>query len=99
MTNDSNPEFAREFYRALSVVCDDMFFARYRRSAKYSDTREGADGSSGALLSAMFNDAHSEEQKSDVVEDLLDVRLLPATDVEGVHFNKERIESRFVSMI
>ena len=94
LINDSNPEFAREFYRALSVVCDDLFFARYRRSAKYPDER--TDSAAGTLLSAMFDNANTGEEKSDVVEELLDVKLLPSTDVEGVHFNKGRIEERFV---
>ena len=33
LRDDSNPEFCKEFYRALSVVCDDLFFSRYRRES------------------------------------------------------------------
>ena len=47
------------------------------------------------LLQAMFGDCRTEEEKIKMVEDLLDVKLLPGTNLEGVHFNKERIEDRY----
>ena len=42
----------------------------------------------------MFGDASNEEEKGSLVDDLVDVKLLPATDVEGVHFTKDRIDHR-----
>ena len=91
LSNDGDARFSEEFYRALSVVCDDLFFARYRR-----DTAGGANESE-ALLAAMFGDADVEDKKADVVEDLLDTRLLPANDGEGVHLSKDRLDKRWTS--
>lgn len=101
LRDDSNPAFAKEFYRALSVVCDDLFFARYRRSTSLSKSMEETnDGSvetaSTKLLEAMFGDCHTEEEKRNMVDELLDVSLLPATDIEGVHFDKKRLQERYV---
>ena len=101
MRDDSNPDFLREYHRALAVVCDDLFFARYRRSTGFSQSLAKATGTQNVeqaalqLLQAMFGDCRTEEEKIKMVEDLLDVKLLPGTNLEGVHFNKERIEDRY----
>ena len=101
LRDDHNPEFAQHFYRALSVVCDDLFFARYRRESNLTTTLSKDEGVSvataaDALLTALYGDTYNEEDKTRVVDDLLDVRLLPATNVEGVEFNAERIDARSV---
>lgn len=98
LRDDTNPEFAKEFYQALSVVCDDLFFARYQQSSGAAQTlaqkeNVGVDRAAEALLSAMYGEAYTEDEKHQLVEDLLDVRLLPATDVE-VQFNRARIDER-----
>ena len=49
-----------------------------------------------ALVKSMFGDAYNEEERSGVVDGLLDTRLLPATGVDGVIFNTERVEQRLV---
>lgn len=99
LRDDLSSEFAREFYRALAVVHDDLFFARYRRESDITTSlskQQGVDVTSAAsaLLSSMFGDAYNEEEKTGVVDGLLDTRLLPATDLEGVIFDKERVEQR-----
>ena len=99
LRDDHHPGFSQEFYRALSVVCDDLFFARYRRHSApakaLSQSGEGStDAAAKSLLSAMFGNTQTEDEKGDVVEELLDVRLLPATDGQGVQFNKDRMEER-----
>ena len=38
LRDDLSPEFAREFYRALAVVHDDLFFSRYRRESDVTTT-------------------------------------------------------------
>ena len=101
LTHDHNPDFAREFYHALSVVCDDLFFARYRSNSAAAKTlgdqhNASMDQAAKSLLGAMFGDAYTEEEKSEVVDDLLDARLLPATGVDGIQFNKDRIQERSV---
>ncbi len=99
LRDDSNPEFAKDFYQALSVVCDDLFFARYRRSSSPAESLSESVGSSvgsaaSALLSALYGEAYTEADKHDVMDHLLDTRLLPATDGQGVHFNKDRMQER-----
>ena len=42
----------------------------------------------------MFGDAYNEAERADVVEGLLDTRLLPATNVDGVIFDRNKIEQR-----
>lgn len=83
----------------MAVVCDDLFFARYRRSTELSQSLTRPEGRSveeGAnrVLSSIFNSCHSEDEKGHVITDLLDTRLLPATDGTGVHFNEDRINHR-----
>ena len=43
----------------------------------------------------MYGDTVNEDDKAAVVDGLLDTRLLPATNVEGVEFNSERIQNRY----
>ena len=96
LRDDHNPDFLREYHRALSVVCSDLFFARFRRS-----TQPRNDNVQGALqlLQSMFGECHTEDEKVKMVDDLLDVKLLPATGVEGVHFNTERLRERYSLLI
>ena len=81
------------------MVCDDLFFARYRhesapaRSLAASGAEDVKDAAQ-ALLSAMFGDAYNEEEKALVVQELLDTRILPATDGQGVAFSADRIRQR-----
>ena len=92
LRDDHNPDFQREYHRALSVVCSDFFFARFRRSTK----PQPEDSTQGALqlLQSMFGECHTEDEKVKMVDDLLDVKLLPATNIEGVHFNSQRLRER-----
>ena len=94
MRDDHNPDFLREYNRALSVVCSDFFFARFRQARK-PQSQENTQGAL-QLLQSMFGECHTEDEKVKMVDDLLDVKLLPATNVEGVHFNTERLKERFV---
>ena len=100
LQDDSNPNFAREFYRAISVVCDDLFFARYRRSSSAAKTLAhtndvNVESAADTLLSIMFGDAPTEEEKVDVVKELLDTRILPGTDGKGVTFTRDRVQERY----
>ena len=46
------------------------------------------------LLSIMFGDAPTEEEKVDVVKQLVDTRILPGTDGKGVSFTPDRVKER-----
>ena len=83
------------------MVCDDLFFARYRQDsapvqtlAASSPSAENMDEAAQAMLAAMFGDAYNEEEKVHVVQELLDTRILPATDGQGVAFSSDRIKQR-----
>lgn len=99
LRDDTNPEFIREYQQALAVVCDDLFFARYRRSSNLAQTLANDNGNvekaAGQFLEIVFNNRHNEESKSQGVEDLIDMKLLPGTDGKGVHFNSQRIADRW----
>ena len=78
----------------MAVVCDDLFFARFRRNTAGSIKNEPSVDGAVKLLQQMFGNCHTEDEKVKMVEDLLDVKLLPATNMEGVHFNSERLKER-----
>lgn len=94
MRDDTRPEFIREFNRGLSCVCDDLFFAKWRQ-----EWRTG--GPSGTPLRELFDRRNKgedrEEEKADLVGDLIDLRTLPSTDKKGADFNKESIVDRLKS--
>lgn len=99
LRDDSNPDFTKEYNRALAVVCDDLFFARYKRTTGLSQSVAKATGvnveqAALQMLQAMFGGCRTEDEKMKMVDDLLDVKLLPGTNMEGVHFNKNRLNDR-----
>ena len=96
LRNDHNPNFLREYHRALAVVCDDLFFARFRRNTAGTIRNEPSVEGAAKLLQQMFGNCHTEDEKIKMVDDLLDVKLLPSTTSEGVHFNAERLKERYV---
>ena len=111
MRSDSDPKFVKEFYKALGVVCSDLFMSRYKRSNAMNDalaihhgktsntpTNTTESSSSGSLkeagqqvLESVFGDAHDETERANVVNDLLDTKLLRAqnNDVVAQDFNRD----------
>ena len=76
------------------MVCDDLFFSRYRRESSATTTLgDGSDhqGAAQALLEAMYGEAYTEEDKAGVVDQLLDVKLLEDTDNDGTMLSADRI--------
>ncbi|WAR00886.1 hypothetical protein MAR_025258, partial [Mya arenaria] len=95
LRNDHNPNFVKEYHRALAVVCDDLFFARFRRNTQGTIKNEPSSLEGGVkLLQQMFGQCHTEDEKIKMVDDLLDVKLLPSTTAEGIHFNTQRLKER-----
>ncbi len=95
MNDDSDPSFVKEFYKAISVVCNDLFFARYKRStalasAMFSFPEETMklEEAGTFVLESVFGDAHNEADRQNVIDELLDTKLLrnPKNDVL---FNQE----------
>lgn len=100
LRDDSNPVFLKEFHHGLAVMCDDLFFSRYRRTSALSQTLASLPDSikveeaSRELLESVFGDSHTEADKSNIVEELLDLRLLRGANREGVHFTQEGLIER-----
>ena len=95
MTDDADPAFVKEFYKSLSVVCNDLFFARYKRSTALSsamfsfpeETMQLEDAGK-FVLESVFGDAHNEIDRQNVVDELLDSKLVRSSK-NNVMFNQE----------
>lgn len=51
-----------------------------------------------AILQELFGECYNEEEKGKLVEDLLDLTLLPSTNEKGVLFTKERLQKRLANI-
>ena len=101
MRSDSDPNFVKEFYKALSVVCSDLFLARYKRSSALNqammtapDETKGIVDASKRMLENLFGDAHNEIDRENVVDDLLDTKLVRNKKNESEDFNQDAMFQR-----
>lgn len=101
LRDDSDQDFVREFYHALTVVCNDLFFARQRR--KSPETGEGATAENivslndaETMLDNLFGTVQTEVGKEESVGQLLDVKLLRGGDMDGVHVTKDLLTNRYI---
>lgn len=99
LRDDTEPSFVKEFHRGLAIACNDLFFARYRRSCvptlsslSQSD-RQDLERITG-LLDSDIKENQDNSIRSDVVGDLLDVKLLRGASKEGVHFSRDGLVER-----
>lgn len=97
MRNDSDPKFVKEFYKALSTVCSDLFLSRYKKSNALNEavlnlppgqSTEIADVGM-KVLGTVFGDSHEEIERSNVVNDLLDTKLIRNKKDDSDNFNQE----------
>ena len=94
MIDDSDAMFVKEFYKSISVVCNDLFFARYKRSTALSsammsfpeETMQLEDAGK-FVLESVFGDAHNEIDRQNVIDELLDTNLLRSS--KSIIFNQE----------
>jgi hypothetical protein len=91
LRDDTEPSFVKEFHRGLAIVCDDLFFARYRRSQTPTSQNDDLD-----KVTELLDPKGGQESsaRSDVVGDLLDVKLLRGSSKDGVHFSREGLVER-----
>ncbi|XP_071958404.1 uncharacterized protein [Antedon mediterranea] len=102
MIDDTDQEFTREFYNALSTVCNDLFFARYRRTSALTqaeqelsaEQKEKEEKSSRMLLESLFGDSHANADSENVMEQLLDMQLMRGSDSSGVNLTQEQMNER-----
>lgn len=94
MIDDSDAMFVKEFYKSMSVVCNDLFFARYKRSSALSSAMMAFPEETAQLedagkfvLESVFGDAHNEVDRQNVIDELLDTHLLRSSN--GLVFNQE----------
>lgn len=96
--DDTNSTFVREYQRALSVVCHTLFFAQHPQEShtvqKLAATLETDAKSAGVALQKLFVDSPTEDAQTRIVEDLLDLKILPDVDAYGHQFSAERIKDR-----
>ena len=107
MRDDSLATFSQEFHSALSVVCNDLFFARYRQRqtttnntiatqpTQQQQEAEQIESAAKTLLESIdVEGAISEIEKEESVDQLLDMKLLKGTDGDGVHVTQEALQHR-----
>ena len=68
--NDTDPNFVKEFYRCLSICCNDLFLSRYHDSSLRLNERDDSEIVAGSKVKMLTGD-------------LLDARLMVDTDSQG----------------
>ncbi len=88
--SDTEHTFIREFYRALSLICNDLFLSKYRKdslmASKYlSDTKTDLPQSTTRPIL---------DTDENILDGLLDTRILSTTDIHGNEFTHDSIMNR-----
>ena len=100
MRDDSLASFVQEFHSALSVVCNDLFFARYRhhpdtsKEATSEQSEEKVENAAKTLLESITGDDGAEREREESVTEILDVKLMKGADGDGVHMTQEALMDR-----
>lgn len=102
MRNDADPKFIKEFYKSLSVVCSDLFLSRYKRSNALNEvisnlppghSTESKD-TGLQVLQTVFGDSHENMERENVVNDLIDTKLIRNTKDESEQFSGDVLFER-----
>lgn len=97
-SDDSDPSFVREFYRALSICCSDLFLSRYRHSSTLSlvdrHREEDSTQTPAKVLESLFNSAHRISEKLAIIDEVLDTRVMTSIDLNGTEFSHKSIMQR-----
>eukprot|EP00002_Diphylleia_rotans_P019840 TRINITY_DN3836_c0_g1_i5.p1 TRINITY_DN3836_c0_g1~~TRINITY_DN3836_c0_g1_i5.p1 ORF type:complete len:3983 (+),score=991.38 TRINITY_DN3836_c0_g1_i5:103-11949(+) len=72
MTDDTSPEFLREFYRLVGMLGEKLFFARLKGSSENSMVEKGP--ASQSAVQTVFQRPVSEIDQSSLVSDVLNIR-------------------------
>ena len=90
LADDTNPEFMKAFNKALCVVCSDLFLARYKRANTLNDALAALPEETNRMedigkkmFESIFEEAHDEVDRSNVVNDLLDTKLIRNANFES----------------
>ena len=78
LSNDTDPEFVKEFYRCLSICCNDLFLNRYHDSSLGWHGRDNSEIVAGSEVKTLTGD-------------LLDARLMVDTDSQGTTIKNHNV--------
>ncbi len=94
--SDSHHCFLREFFRALSLICSDLFLSKYREDSSVTSKliMDTTNKSPQNILKSVFESTQSVLDKGNVVDGLLDTRVLVNNDIHGNEFTQERVMKR-----
>jgi len=88
LRDDNNPFFLRHFYRALRVVCTDMFFGRAGRSTS-TNTASTVEGGLDQIM-AMTN---TSSQKYNILSEMIDLKVQePSHLIFSSHLLQDRLD-------
>ena len=94
--NDWDHVFVKEFYRSLSVCCNDLFLSKYRTDSRLATEcyNSSQQHSVKGFLESAFDSSKSLTEKHNLVDDLVDTRVMMNTDLQGNEFTHERMMAR-----
>ena len=95
--NDSDPRFLIEFHKALSVVCLDLFLSRYQKSNALNKALNNVpdnEYSGDKILEKLFGDSHEEIARENVVNDLMNIKLVRNKYDQSENFSEKAIYQR-----
>ena len=88
MRDDNHPFFLRHFYRALRVICTDMFFGRASHSPLGDISLEGGSNNSWEYALSL---GRSKSEQYNVVSSLVDLRV---TEPSQLDFSTQELTAR-----
>eukprot|EP00117_Sycon_ciliatum_P043250 scpid2405/ scgid31345/ len=88
MEDDANPRFLDFLYKAMRICCTDLFLTRSRPAAIVA--RGKARGQT-ADLETVFRELTSRDEKTDLTEELVNVKVVAPTDKE---FTEQAVSER-----
>lgn len=93
---DTGHNFIRDFYHALSIICNDLFLSKFREDSSMTSKYvvPETETSQQNILTSAFESTSSMLDKENIVDSLLDTRILSTIDIHGKRFTHDRIMSR-----
>ena len=92
--DDWDLSFVKEFYLSLSICCSQLFFSRYRASSSTAAAHSKSSHDSGSFLEAVFGRAETVTEKLNIVNDVIDTRVMMDVDQDGSEFSHGNVMAR-----
>ncbi|XP_078608959.1 uncharacterized protein LOC144880579 isoform X5 [Branchiostoma floridae x Branchiostoma japonicum] len=94
LADDNNPYFLREFYKAIKLCCQDMFFARSRSTNTSSALIGGRPANDRTALEAAFRHSTTSEKRGHVVSELINTKVTAPVEAE---FSSQHVSERMAN--